>query len=271
MGLRFRKSFKIAPGVRLNLNKKSVGVSVGGKGARYSISSSGRRTATVSVSGTGISYSETVAGKSSSGKSSSGTSERYRGKPVKNSAISDGGKKKKSSWWKWVIAVIVICGLIGSCFGDDQTTTPGETASVVETEATVETVSTKESSSVVEIETAIETESESKSTSEPISEEEVETEIPESAEFEAGTAPSVSAESPEASASDPAVSEVSATSAAALVDPAQNETSAMVWVSATGSKYHSINNCGNMDPNKAQQITTEEAVNRSMEPCSKCW
>lgn len=263
MGLRFRKSFKIAPGVRLNLNRKSVGVSLGGKGARYSINSSGRRTATVSVPGTGISYSKTTAGKSSSGKSAPGTSERYRGKSVNNSAVSGDGKKKKSSWWKWAIAVIVICGLIGSCFGGNQTTTPGETASVVETEATVETVPTEESSSVVEIETAIE--------SEPISEEEVETEIPESTESEAETVPSLSAESPEVSASDPAVSEVSPTSAAASVDSVQNETSAMVWVSETGSKYHSINNCGNMDPNKAQQITMEEAVNRGMEPCSKCW
>ena len=99
MGLRFRKSFKIAPGVRLNLNRKSVGVSLGGKGARYSINSSGRRTATVSVPGTGISYSKTTAGKSSSGKSAPGTSERYRGKSVKNSAVSGGGS--------WNLAFII--------------------------------------------------------------------------------------------------------------------------------------------------------------------
>lgn len=32
MGLRFRKSVKIAPGVRLNISKKSVGISAGVKG-----------------------------------------------------------------------------------------------------------------------------------------------------------------------------------------------------------------------------------------------
>ena len=32
MGLRFRKSIKILPGVKLNLGKKSAGVSVGTKG-----------------------------------------------------------------------------------------------------------------------------------------------------------------------------------------------------------------------------------------------
>ena len=56
MGFRYRKSIKIAPGVKLNLSKKSVGVSVGTKGARMSISSTGRVTRTLSIPGTGISH-----------------------------------------------------------------------------------------------------------------------------------------------------------------------------------------------------------------------
>lgn len=59
MGLRFRKSIKIAPGVRLNLGKKSVGISAGVKGARVSVNSSGRVTKTVSLPGTGLSYVKT--------------------------------------------------------------------------------------------------------------------------------------------------------------------------------------------------------------------
>ena len=51
MGFRMRKSMKIAPGVRLNVSKSGVGASVGGKGARVSAHSSGRRTTTV---GSGI-------------------------------------------------------------------------------------------------------------------------------------------------------------------------------------------------------------------------
>ena len=47
--------------------------------------------------------------------------------------------------------------------------------------------------------------------------------------------------------------------------------SVMVWKSATGSKYHSINNCGNMNPNKATQITEEQAINQGLGKCSKCW
>jgi hypothetical protein len=45
MGLRFRKSIKLGKHTRLNLNKKSFGVSFGGKGARFTLNSKGRRTA----------------------------------------------------------------------------------------------------------------------------------------------------------------------------------------------------------------------------------
>lgn len=56
MGFRFRKSVKIAPGVRLNIGKKSVGISAGVKGARVSVNSSGRVTKSVGIPGTGLSY-----------------------------------------------------------------------------------------------------------------------------------------------------------------------------------------------------------------------
>lgn len=58
MGFNFRKSFKIAPGVRLNVGKKGISsVSVGGKGGRVSINKKGVRS-TVSAPGTGLSYSK---------------------------------------------------------------------------------------------------------------------------------------------------------------------------------------------------------------------
>ena len=63
MGMRFRKSFKVAPGVKINLNKKSSSVTFGGKGAHYTINSNGRKTRSVGIPGTGISYSETVSSK----------------------------------------------------------------------------------------------------------------------------------------------------------------------------------------------------------------
>lgn len=57
MGLRFHKSMKIAPGVKLNLNKKSTSITFGKKGLHHTISSTGKKTSTIGVPGTGLSYS----------------------------------------------------------------------------------------------------------------------------------------------------------------------------------------------------------------------
>ena len=59
MGLRFRKSVKIAPGVRLNIGKKSVGISAGVKGYRKSINTSGRVTTSIGTPVAGVSYVKT--------------------------------------------------------------------------------------------------------------------------------------------------------------------------------------------------------------------
>ncbi len=68
MGLNFRKSINLGKGVRLNIGKKSVGVSAGVKGARVSMNSSGRKTATFSLPGTGLSYTMNLGKKKSSKK-----------------------------------------------------------------------------------------------------------------------------------------------------------------------------------------------------------
>ncbi len=45
----------------------------------------------------------------------------------------------------------------------------------------------------------------------------------------------------------------------------------MVWLSATGEKYHSINNCGKMNPNNARQVSLENAISSNHQACSKCY
>lgn len=62
MGFRARKSFKVAPGVRLNVSRSGVGASVGTRGARYSVHSSGRTTKSVGIPGTGLGYVSTSGG-----------------------------------------------------------------------------------------------------------------------------------------------------------------------------------------------------------------
>lgn len=63
MGMKFRKSFKIAPGVKVNIGKKSTGVSIGGKYGGVSINSKTGTKARVSAPGTGMSYTTKVGGK----------------------------------------------------------------------------------------------------------------------------------------------------------------------------------------------------------------
>lgn len=54
-GLRFRKSWGILPGVKVNLSKTGVSTSLGGHGATVNLGTRSR-TATVGIPGTGLSY-----------------------------------------------------------------------------------------------------------------------------------------------------------------------------------------------------------------------
>lgn len=55
--------------------------------------------------------------------------------------------------------------------------------------------------------------------------------------------------------------------------PNKNESSPTVgksvYLSATGDKYHSINNCGRMNPSKARKVLLD-SIKGQYEPCSKC-
>lgn len=69
MALRFRKSFKVAPGVRLNVSGSGTSVSLGGRGVTTNISRRGTRTS-LSIPGTGLNYT-------SSSRSSARVNQRY--------------------------------------------------------------------------------------------------------------------------------------------------------------------------------------------------
>lgn len=51
---------------------------------------------------------------------------------------------------------------------------------------------------------------------------------------------------------------------------ANNTNSKTVYLSATGSKYHSKNNCGKMNPNTARAVSLESVIGK-YDPCSKCY
>lgn len=68
MPLTFRKSFRILPGVRLNINAKSWSVTLGGKnGPHYTRSSTGRHTTSANLPGP-FGYRKTTTRRSRGGR-----------------------------------------------------------------------------------------------------------------------------------------------------------------------------------------------------------
>jgi tetratricopeptide (TPR) repeat protein len=83
VGIRFRRSIKLGPGVRLTVGKRGLSsVSFGRRGARYTVGRGGRRTKTIGVPGTGLSYIATTSASSSGGRSSSARSARAKPEPA---------------------------------------------------------------------------------------------------------------------------------------------------------------------------------------------
>lgn len=135
MGFRFRKSLKIAPGVKLNLNKKSAGITFGGKGFHYTMNSKGKRTTSMGIPGTGLSYTSSSGGKSSSKRNKTSNSKSTNNNYIAdtenqyNSNISAGSenrgdssmkdKKSKKGCLPIIIVVLLLIIGIGSCGGDD--------------------------------------------------------------------------------------------------------------------------------------------------------
>lgn len=56
-----------------------------------------------------------------------------------------------------------------------------------------------------------------------------------------------------------------------LSESSNDSGSDMVWIPADGEKYHSIPDCGRMNPNTASQVTRSSAEAMGYDACSKCW
>ena len=134
MGLRFRKSIKLAPGVRLNLGKKSAGVSFGGKGVRHTISTTGRRTTTVGIPGSGLSYSHTSGGKKSKTNNAEGKTN------MKKTSKQKVKKPITKRWWFYPLIVCLVLGGIGNACSDKDADKQAEEAHVAAVEEETEVI-----------------------------------------------------------------------------------------------------------------------------------
>ncbi|MBM6870785.1 DUF4236 domain-containing protein [Pseudoflavonifractor phocaeensis] len=95
MGIRFRKSVKVAPGIRINVGKKSSGISIGNKYGGISVNSKTGARSRVSAPGTGFSYSAKIG--------------RKRGSKTCNSASSDTQTQNHDLYKdRWAFALLTI-------------------------------------------------------------------------------------------------------------------------------------------------------------------
>jgi hypothetical protein len=110
MGLRFRKSIRIAKGVRINLSKSGASVSVGRRGASINLGKKGVRT-TVGIPGSGISYSKLFSSRSTK-KNASPHSNKTTQKDIMG-LHSEWRKSSKSNVWaKDLLKKMIICTVI---------------------------------------------------------------------------------------------------------------------------------------------------------------
>ena len=204
MGLRFRKSISVAKGVKVNINKKSAGVTVGKRGAHYTINTTGKQTASVGLPGTGLSYSKSFGGKKKSSKASS--SKKSSSTPSASDDLLNGAKAAGNNTGCIILAiaaVAIVAILVFGIWGIVKLIVNHKDKASTSDKGAVESVVDNDSSS------------------------------------------SQSSSSSSSSGS--------------------GET---VWVTASGSKYHSKSDCGGIS--NAYQITLEEAEQRGLTPCKKC-
>lgn len=95
MGLRYRKSIKIAPGVKVNLNRKSASVTIGGKGVHKTFNSNGQTTTSVNLPVKGLSYTDRKSSTASKRKSTASGSSSVLASHSAASTVAAAPKEKK--------------------------------------------------------------------------------------------------------------------------------------------------------------------------------
>nr|DAZ47332.1 MAG TPA: Protein of unknown function (DUF4236) [Caudoviricetes sp.] len=280
MGLRFRKSFKIAPGVKLNVNKKSVGMTFGGKGAHYTVNSSGRRTTSIGVPGTGMYYQDVKnASAKSSTKATSNQGFSQSSSQGFNQASGEcpccGAANQQG------FAFCKVCGQplstptrqIQPTYSQPVYVSPGYAPRqqakpkrnytniictifmIVILAAVAKWIWTTSDNYIKE----------QKAKQESIAQQDAQRAQQAQQPLQPPTTTN-SADVQNAQSDAPSDAPSDAQSDAAATD--QNRAD-MVWYSAGGSRYHRNSNCSNMS--NPQQITKEEAESMGLTPCKKCY
>jgi disulfide bond formation protein DsbB len=98
MTIRFRRSIKILPGVRVNIGKTGISTTIGTRGAHVTVNSHGQRRTTVGLPGTGLSMTQLDGG--------------HQGKQANQADQATTDAKPKSSGWRtvgfWVFCIALL-------------------------------------------------------------------------------------------------------------------------------------------------------------------
>jgi len=100
MGLRFHRSIKLLPGIRLNFGKRGISASIGVRGAHVTYGPSGTRT-TVGLPGTGLSYTRLE-------KPHHGPPVRTAAEAPNGFAASPGSAGRGVLWIGLIVVVLVV-------------------------------------------------------------------------------------------------------------------------------------------------------------------
>lgn len=116
MGFRFKKSKQIAPGVRVNLNKKSASVTFGSKGVHHTISSSGKKTTSAGIPGSGLYYTSSSGGGGGSRNNDDSSINFASGSGNGSSSVpdsgNDGGNKKGCGTYLIYAVIALVIAII---------------------------------------------------------------------------------------------------------------------------------------------------------------
>lgn len=292
MGFRFRKSVKIAPGVRLNLGKKSAGISIGNKYGGVNLNTKTGASTRVSAPGTGMSYTQKI-----------GRSRKRSSNPLHDESTDSNTSAPKKPFYKrpWFIVLIVLLaiGAIWNLVSPENTskttTTPPASETVIPSTPTVlpsEEPGITESDIVSSLTSLVPAENITVRTSMNTTEITIFSPDIEQAESREALraaltdlAPSLPL-LPDTTGSIIYLSQTKggeilytfvngillydafAVQESAAPEAQDQPSEAMVYVSSTGSKYHHNPNCSGM--NSPQRVTISQAINMGLEPCKKC-
>lgn len=264
MGMRFRKSINLG-GVRINLSKSGLGFSAGTKGFRVTKMANDRTRTTASIPGTGVSYvKETSFAKNKAAKidAKENTAKQKNKHPILKKVLI-------------VIVAFIVLSAISSCISNKDEKLESITLSSIPNSMDInqtESIEMKtdpeefdmsdcilksDISNIAQLsfkDGALYIETISEGTTNVW----IENDGITSNKLKVNV---VDVEKAEREAQEKAEQEAA--------QQEVEETQEMVWISGTGTKYHSNPNCSNMK--NPVQISKDEAIASGLEPCKRCY